>query len=175
MSDVLVYLFAVGFFLAVFPLHIFHYVYVSTSLEYASVNSSLYRLIRIFNANTVKNSRTKMMINGKERDIKLTAIPPSVKKIFNALYFTKIVQLGDFGLKEEKNGIIALAQNGATRALFLLIAASGTRCKLKNYTVLNYEHGYINYYLKAVTVINLITVSQIIFILLTEKLHERKN
>lgn len=175
MSNALVYLSAVGFFLSVFPLHIFHYVYISTWSEYASVNSSLYRLIRIFNANTVKNSRTKMMINGKETEIRLTAIPPSARKIFNALYFSKIVQLGDFGLKEERNEFIALGQVAATRALFLFVAASGTRCKLKNYTVLNYEHGYINYYMKAVTVINLITVSQIIFILLTEKLHERKN
>jgi large-conductance mechanosensitive channel len=51
---------------------------------------------------------------------------------------------------------------------------NGNYCKLRNYTVLNEEHSEIRYYAKAVTILNLIVVAKILFIIIMEKLHERK-
>lgn len=174
MSEVLVYFAFFGFIAALFPIHIFNYVYVSAKDKYASVNVSAYRIIRIFNVNTVKNSLDKMQINGEETKVNFGFIKSKWLKIFNNLCFVKMVQLCDYGLKNQSNAYFALAQKTLTDALFAFIKINGGKTKLKNYIVFNLEHDYINCYLKAVGVINLITVLKIIFILFTEKLNERK-
>lgn len=174
MSDFLVYGALVGFFLAVFPVHIYNYVYVNTNEKYASVNVCAFRFIRLFNANTVKDSPRKMQVNGKEKDINLSAVKKNALKIFNNLCITRIVQLEDFGMQSEYNAYAAILHSVATNALYAFVRINGGRTKLRNYTVLNMEHGYINYYMKAVGVINLMTVAKILFVLFTEKLNENK-
>lgn len=174
-SEALVYLSAIGFFIAVFPIHVFNYAYVSTEQKYASVNVSIFRLIPILNISTVKNSLTKMNVNGKDRQMNSSFISKNALKIFNNLCITKIVQLSDFGLMNSNNVYVAYVQNILTQAVYAFVRINGGKTKLRNYTLLNYEHDYISYYLKLVGVINLMTVGKIFTILLWEKLNELKN
>jgi len=174
-NEALVYVSAIGFFIAVFPVHIFNYVYITTQQPYASLNISLFRIIPVFNLNTVKNDVTKMNINGNEKKLSATVINKNALKIFNNLCITKIVQLSDFGLKNQSNVYLAFTQSCLTQAVYAFIRVNGGRVKLRNYTLLNYEHESVNYYLKLVGVINLITISKIITILIWEKLNEHKN
>lgn len=172
MGDVLVILTAIGFFIFLFPIHIYNYVYVNTHERYASLNVSAYRIIRLFNANTVKNSPDIMQINGKDRKIDAGFVKSRSLKIYNNLCFTKIIQLGDFGIQGDKGVYYALGQDVISQALYAFVKINGGRTKLKNYTVLNEEHGNIIYYAKIVGVINLTTVAKIIIILIWEKLNE---
>lgn len=173
-SEVLVYLTAVGFFIAVFPVHFFNYVYVTTEQPYASLNISIFRLIPILNVNTVKNSMTKMSVNGKEKKMDKSFINKNALKVFNNLCITKIIQVADFGLKSEKNVYIALCQTFLTNAAYSFVKINGGKTKLKNYTLLNYEHENIVYYMKLVGIINLLTIGKIFTILILEKLYELK-
>lgn len=175
MNEALVYLSAIGFFIAVFPIHVFNYAYVSTSQKYASVNVSLFRLIPVLNINTVKNSVTKMSVNGNEKQMDLSFFSKNALKIFNNLCITKIVQLSDFGVANPNNVYFAYVQNCLTQAIYAFVRINGGKVKLRNYTLLNYEHENISYYLKLVGVINLMTVGKIFAILLWEKLNELKN
>jgi hypothetical protein len=169
-NDVIVWLTFFGFLIAVFPVHIFNYIYLNTAERYASVNVTLYRYIKILNANTVKNSIDKMQINGKEKNFANATLSKNSLKIFNNLCFTKIIQLCDFGVSEGSNSYLVLTQHMLTESLYYFIKANGGRTKLRNYTVLNYTHDKVNYYLKVVGVINLITVGKIILMLITEKI-----
>ncbi len=174
MSDALVYLSAIGFFISVFPIHVVNYVYVTTLQPYASVNVCLYRFIRILNINTVKNSLTKMSVNGKEKKMDKSFINKNALKIFNNLCITKIVQVGDFGIQSEFNIYAAFCQKCLTEAVYAFVRINGGRTKLRNYTLLNYEHDYINYYMKVAGIINLMTIGKIFSILIWEKLNEHK-
>ena len=172
MSEALIYISAALFFIAVFPIHVFNYVYITTAKQYASLNVSLFRIIPIFNINTVKNSLNKMDVNGKEKKMDKSFINNNALKIFNNLCITKIVQLSDFGLRNANNIYFAFGQNCLTQAVYAFMRINGGRVKLRNYTLLNYEHEHISYYMKLVGVINLITIGKIFSILLWEKLHE---
>ena len=174
-NEAMVYLSAIGFFIVVFPIHVFNYAYISTAQKYASVNVNLFRLIPVFNVNTVKNSLSKVNVNGKEKKMNSSFISKNALKIFNNLCITKIVQLSDFGLLNETNVYIAYAQNCLTQAIYAFVRINGGRVKLRNYTLLNYEHENVTYYLKLVGVINLLTVGKIFAILLWEKINEHKN
>lgn len=174
MNDLLVYLSAIGFFISVFPLHFVNYVYINSGEKYAGLNVTLYSVIRIFNVNTVKNSVNKMQINGKEKEVSPSLVNKNAVRIFNKLCLTKIVQLTDVGLRNDKNCYIALAQSSISQAVYAFVRINGGRTKLKNYIVLNEEHGDIIYYMKVVGIINLITVSKIITLLITEKFNELK-
>lgn len=175
MNQALVWLAAAGFALALFPLHVYNYIYVNSAEKYASVNVGIYGKFNLFNVNSVKDSPTKMQVNGKDKELKAGPIKASAYKIFNSVCIYKIVQLTDFGLKNDQNAYVALAQNGLTTALYKFIQCNGHYAKLRNYTVLNAEHEYINYYAKAVTIINLFVVGKIFLILIMEKLNEHKN
>ena len=175
MSEALVYLSAIGFFIAIFPVHVFNYVYVTTQQPYASLNVSIFRLIPVLNINTVKNSFGKMDVNGKEKKMDKSFFNRNALKIFNNLCITKIVQLSDFGLRSPNNIYFAFGQNCLTQALYAFVRINGGKVKLRNYTLLNYEHEHITYYMKIVGVINLMTVSKIFTLLLWEKLNELKN
>lgn len=175
MSETVVYLSAIVFFIAVFPVHIFNYVYITTAKPYASLNVSLFRVIPVFNINTVKNSINKMNVNGKEKKMDKSFISNNALKIFNNLCITKIVQLSDFGLQKPSNIYFAFGQNCLTQAIYAFVRINGGRVKLRNYTLLNYEHDEITYYMKMVGVINLMTIGKIFTILLWEKLNEHKN
>lgn len=171
-SKVIIYSTAIIFLIVVFPIHIFNYVYVTTEKKYASLNVSLFRLIPIFNINTVKNSLSKMDVNGKEKKMDKSLINNNALKIFNNLCITKVVQLSDFGLQNPTNIYIAFGQNCLTQAIYAFIRINGGRVKLRNYTLFNYEHENITYYMKLVGVINLLTIGKIFTLLLWEKLHE---
>lgn len=171
----LVWLAAAGFAIAVFPIHVYNYIYINTADKYLSLNAGLYGKINFINVNSVKNNPSKMQVNGKNKSFDAGKIKMSAYKIFNSVCIYKIVQLGDYGLKSDKNAYFALAQNGLTTALYKIIQRSGHYAKLRNYTVFNAEHDHFIYYAKAVTIINLMVISKIIMILLTEKLNEHKN
>lgn len=166
---------AIGFLISVFPIHIFNYIYINTEQKYASINLTVFRFIRIYNINTVKDKPNEMQVNGKNKSISFDALKLNYYKIFNKLCVHKVVQLTDFGVKDEKNAYLALAQNSITTALYGFLKINGNTVKLRNYTVLNQEHSEIRYYAKAVTIINLLVITRIFITILMEKLYELKN
>lgn len=171
----LIWLAAVGFAISVLPIHVYNYIYLNSADKYLSLNAGLYGKFNLINVNSVKNQPSKMQVNGKDRNIDANKIKLSTYKIFNSLCIYKIIQLGDYGLKSDNNSYFALAQSGFTTAIYKFIQCNGHYAKLRNYIVLNAEHGHITYYAKVVTVINLFVITKIIMILLTEKINERKN
>ncbi|MDE7082746.1 MAG: hypothetical protein K2O89_03475 [Clostridia bacterium] len=174
MTDVLVWLAAVGFLISVFPVHVYNYVYINTSTKYASINAGAYG-INFFNANTVENHPREMQINGKKKNIDASTFKMNFYKIFNQVCIYKIVQLGDYGMQKDANAYILLLQSGLTTAIYKFLQMNGNYGKLRNYVVLNAEHSEIRYYLKAVTVLNLIVFAKILLIIILEKINERKN
>lgn len=174
-NEAMVYMAAVGFFISVFPIHIFNYIYINTEEKYASINVTIFRFIRIYNINTVKNKPNEMQVNGKSKKMSLSMLKLNFYKIFNKLCIQKVVQLTDFGVKNENNVYAALLQNGITTAAYSFLQINGNSSKLRNYTILNQEHSAIRYYAKAVTIINLFAISKIILIIIMEKLNELKN
>ena len=171
MKEAMVYMSAVGFAFSLFPVHFYNYIYINTENKYASLNSGLYGLINLFNVNTVKDRPGEMEVNGKSKKIDPRTIKASAYKIFNSLCIYKIVQLGDFGMKQDKNAYALLTQNSLTVALYKFIQTNGNYAKLRNYTIANEEHGFVRYYLKAVTIVNSFVIAKIIMILILEKLN----
>lgn len=171
----MIYVAAIGFLISVFPIHVFNYIYVNTEEKYASINVTVFRFIRIYNINTVKNKPNEMQVNGKSKEMSLDMLKFNFYKVFNKLCIQKVVQLTDFGMKAETNAYAALAQHGITTAAYKFLQMNGNSAKLRNYTVLNEEHSTIRYYAKAVTIINLFVITKIILTILTEKLYALKN
>lgn len=171
MSEALVYISAIVFLIAVFPVHIVSYVYVSTAERYASINVTLYRLFTILNANTEKPPKTEDKAKDEKDKDKLMT-PPNWLKIFNSLCITKIVQLGDYGLQNPDNAYVALANGAATNAVYTFVKVNGGKTKLRNYTLFNYEHDGVNYYLKLAGVINVITLLKLLIIFYWGKINE---
>ena len=173
-NEAIVYFAAVGFLISVFPIHIFNYIYINTEEKYASINVTLFRFIRIYNINTVKNKPNEMQVNGKSKKVNIETLKLNFYRIFNQLCIQKVVQLTDFGIKDENNAYTAVMQNGMTTALYSFLQANGNSAKLRNYAVLNEEHTTVRYYAKAVTIINLFVVTQIILVIILEKFNELK-
>ncbi len=173
MVTALVILSFVGFAISVFPLHVYNYLYINTEQKYMSLNIGIYG-INIYNVNSVAGHPEEMQINGKSKKINAGIVKSNLYKIFNCLCLYKVIQLGDYGLQKNANAYLALAQHGISTALYKFIQINGNYCKLRNYTVFNEEHGYFRYYAKVVTIINMVVVAKILFILLMEKLDERK-
>ncbi len=171
----LVYLAAAGFALAVFPLHVYNYVYINTASKYAALNVGLYGKINFFNLNSVNDRPMEIEVNGKSRQVDMGSVRAGAYKIFNSLCIYKIVQLTDYGMKSDANAYIALLHGGLTLALYKLIQCNGNFSKLRSYTILNAEHPHVVYYAKTVTIINLLVIGKIFMILIMEKLNERKN
>lgn len=176
MNDALVYLSAISFLIAVFPVHVFNYLYVSTSKKYVGANITLYRLFTIFNFNTERgvdaDDKKEDKKDKEDKDDKILTTTNWLK-IFNSLCITKIVQLGDYGLLNPNNAYVALANKALTDAVYTFVKLNGGKTKLKNYAILNYEHAHVNYYLKLVGVINVITLSKLFIIFYWGKLNER--
>lgn len=173
--NALVYISAILFAISIFPLHITNYIYLSTTENYASVNVTIYRYIRIYNANSAR----KKIEDDKPSDGKDTINISNYKNvdflaIYNKLCITKIVQLGDYGLLNSGNAYAALTQNALTQAVYAFVTINGGKTKLRNYSVLNYEHGDVNYYLKLTGVINAMTFLKIFLIFLMGKRNERE-
>lgn len=175
MNEVAVCVTAALFALAVFPVHVYNYIYLDTGKKYASINAGVYGVINIFNANTVSDNPREMQVNGKNKKIDPTRIKYFFYKIFNCLCLYKVVQLGDYGMQKEGNAYVALVQSCFTTTIYKFIQCNGNYCKLRNYSVLNEEHSEIRYYAKAVTVINLLVAAKILIIILKEKIHDAKN
>ena len=174
-NEAMVYMAAAGFLISVFPVHVFNYIYINTEEKYASINVTIFRFIRIYNINTVKDKPNEMQINGKRKKINFGILKLNFYRMFNQLCIQKVVQLTDFGVKNENNAYVAVLQNGIATAFYSFLKINGNRVKLRNYTILNQEHSAIRYYAKAVTVINLFVVTQIILVIILEKLNELKN
>ena len=170
MNDALVYISAILFFISVFPLHVINYVYVNSEEKYASINVTLYRLITVLNVNTEREPDKKD--KPKDNDKKMMTVPNWLK-IFNSLCITKIVQLGDYGIQNPDNVYAALANNALTNAGYMFIRLNGGKTKLRNYSVLNYEHDGINYYLKLVGIINVMTLLKLLAIFYWGKINEQ--
>ena len=175
MGEAIVYLSAISFALWLLPVHLYNYIYVNSERKYASLNIGVYRLINFYNANTIKNKPGEMQVNGREKKLDLKNIRNSAYKIFNSVCIFKIVQLGDFGMREQNNAYLALTQSALTTAIYKFIQINGHYAKLRNYTVLNEEHGFVRYYCKVVTIINLYVLGKIFLILILEKLNAFNN
>lgn len=161
------------FVTVLFPLHVDNYIYINSSDHYAGVNVLLYRFIRVFNINTIKDSFDKMQINGKDKKIDADVagvLKSNALKIYNNITFTKIVQLGDYGIASNGGAYAAAAQHALTQVIYSFVVLNGGRSKLKNYIVLNKEHDNIIYYAKISGVINLLSIMKIILILIMEKI-----
>lgn len=182
MSTAIVYISAILFAIAVFPVHVFSYVYASTQKMFAGANVSLYRLIPILKINTQKGVPPKLKKKAEEKEKEKKKDKKKSKlvtmerwlTIYNNLCITKIVQLTDFGVQSDFCAYAAITQKSLTDAIYAFVKINGGRTKLRNYTVFNYEHGDINYYLKVVGVFNLITFAKLLTVLILEKINERK-
>ena len=171
----MVYMAAVGFFISVFPIHVFNYIYINTEEKYASINVTVFRFIRVYNINTVKDKPNEMQINGKSKKMNIEMLKMNFYRIFNQLCIQKVIQLTDFGTRNENNAFAAVAQNGVTTAAYGFLKMNENRVKLRNYVIFNEEHSTVRYYAKAVTIINLFVITQIILVIIWEKLYELKN
>lgn len=173
MSEALVYISAIAFLISVFPVHVLSYVYVSTAENYASINVTLYRLFTVLNVNTFKPPEPDDKKQEEKDKKEKLMTPPNWLTIFNNLCITKIVQLGDYGLQEPNNAYVALANGAVTDAVYTFVKINGGKTKLKNYSILNYEHADVNYYLKFAGVINMITLLKLITIFYWGKINEK--
>jgi hypothetical protein len=173
MNDAIVYTVTALFALIIFPVHVYNYLYLNTEIKYASINAGIYR-INFFNANTVENNPGEMQINGKKKKIDPTKFSIDYYRLFNRLCIHKIVQLGDYGVRDDKKIYVFIVQNALTNAIYNFLKINGNHCKLKNYTVLNEEHSEIRYYAKAITILNIIVLIKIFSIIIMEKLNELK-
>lgn len=174
-SEVFVYLSAIGFALYIFPVHVFSYVYVTTQKGYVSINISLFKLIPLYRG----TNQLKLDLNGmanlvsNDSGLKLK-YPSHYVDLFNKLCITKIVQVCDLGLQNQTNAYTALAEHTITQAVYTFVKVNGGKTKLRNYVVLNSEHGYINYCLKLVGVINLMVLLRIFIVYFWSVINERK-
>lgn len=155
-----------------FPIHIDNYLYINKDEKYVSLNIVLYSFIRVFNINTVKNSPTKMQVNGRERNIKADVIKKNALKIVKELTLTKIVQLGDYGMQSENNAYAALMQSLLTNALYSYMDYR-RKIKLKNFVILNTAHKNILHYAKISCVINIVTLLKILIKISLGRINEQ--
>lgn len=174
MNEAIVYIAAIGFLISIFPVHVFSYVYLSTQNNYTSLNVSLFRLIPLLNFNSKKAFKIKK--DGSDDDKKSfpkPKYPSHYLDLYNKLCLTKIVQVADFGMQNQNNAYALLAQHAATQGLYSFVRINGGKTKLRNYVVINNEHGDINYYLKLVGVINLMVLLKLVIIYFWSILNER--
>ena len=171
----LIYVAAIAFILYIFPVHVFSYVFVTTQNNYANVNVSLFRLIPLYkDTNKLQFDLGSFFNLQNDGEVKLK-YPSHYVELYNKLCITKIVQVGDFGIQNPNNAYIALAQHSLTQAVYSFVKINGGKTKLRNFVVLNGEHGYVNYYLKVVGVINLMSLIRLFIIYYWGVLNERKN
>lgn len=172
-NEAIVYISAIAFFIYVFPVHVFSYVYVSTQDNYFNLNVSLFRLIPLFNFNSKKSFKIRNDYDDGEDSALKLKYPSHYLDLYNKLCITKIVQVADFGIQKQSNVYALLAQHMVTQGVYSFVKINGGKTKLRNYVVINNEHGYINYYLKLVGVINLMVLLRLIIIYFWSKLNER--
>lgn len=175
MSEAIIYVSAIAFALYVFPVHVFSYVYVTTQKGYASLNISLFKLIPLYKGINELKLDLKSMAELADGDVGLKLKYPShYVDLYNKLCITKIVQVSDFGLQNQSNAYAAIAQHAFTQAVYTFVKVNSGKTKLKNYVVFNGEHGYLNYCLKLVGVINLMSLIRLFIVYYWSVLNERK-
>ena len=96
MNEALVYVSAISFLLLIFPIHIFNYIYVNTEEKFASINVTVFRFLRLYNINTVKNKPNEIQFNGKSKKMDWNSLKLNFYKIFDKLCVCKVIQLSDF-------------------------------------------------------------------------------
>ncbi|MCD8372365.1 MAG: hypothetical protein LUD27_03585 [Clostridia bacterium] len=168
MENFIVYGLAAGLFFTVFPVYFSVYAYLNTETRYASANFCVFRFIRFLNINTADGGG-KMQVNGKDMQLDLPQLLKNSKILLDNVCVFKIVQLGDYGVREENNAYLALLQNAATLPLYKYLEGTGSRCKLRNYSIINAEHSELHYCGKAVCVINMLAAIKILFIIFSER------
>ncbi|MGN0812753.1 MAG: hypothetical protein ACI4MQ_04495 [Candidatus Coproplasma sp.] len=175
MSEAIIYVSAIAFALYIFPVYVFSYVYVTTQKNYASINISLFKLIPLYKGiNELKLNLNEILnLLGDDGGLKLK-FPSHYVDLYNKLCITKIIQVCDFGLQNQGNAYAALAQHSLTQAAYTFVKVNGGKTKLKNYVVLNAEHGHINYCLKLVGVINLMALLRLFIVYFWSVINERK-
>ena len=161
---------AIGFALAIFPVHFLNYVFINTENKQASLNVTLYRFIPVYYISTLKEENDK-----KKKSFDFKVFKVRLYDIFNQLCIYKVIQLADFGIKDDKNAYIALGQNALTTLSYKFLQINGNYAKLRNYTIFNEEHSEVRYLAKMVTIMNLIVVGKIFLIYVLEKINEYKN
>ncbi|MCD8308958.1 MAG: hypothetical protein LUD19_03805 [Clostridia bacterium] len=174
MQNLLVYGAAAGFLIAVFPVYFSVYAYGNTETKYASANFCLFRYIRFLNVNTAEDGN-RMQVNGKDTQFNISQFLKTAKIFLDHVCIFKIIQLSEYGVTSEANAYIALAQSAVTLPLYKYLECTGSRCKLRNYVILNTEHSELRYSAKAVCVINLLAAVKLIYIILKRGLNENKN
>ncbi|MGN0823832.1 MAG: hypothetical protein ACI4MB_02045 [Candidatus Coproplasma sp.] len=161
--------------LYIFPVHVFSYVYITSQESYASVNVSLFRLIPLYRDTNELRLDFKSIVDASNGNGAKLKYPSHYFDLYNKLCITKIVQVCDFGIQNQNCAYAALAQHTLTQAVYSFVKINGGKTKLRNYVVLNGKHGYVNYYLKLVGVINLMGLLKLIFLYFWSVLNERKN
>lgn len=174
MSKIWVYVGVILFFLLIMPMPITHYIYVNSGEKYVGMQAYLFKFLPFLKINNVKNHPLQMQVNGKRAKMNGNISKLPLLKIIKCLYFTKLVQVTDVGLQEEKNIYFFFVQHFLTEYAYQLWQRFGTNTKLKQYSLLNECHSDIVYYGKVETVLNGIIVIKIIFIIVWEKWNERK-
>jgi hypothetical protein len=145
--------------------------YFNFKNKYFSFNITIFKYINLIKINSIENSKDKFMVNGKEKKFKMPSKNVNLGLIIKNINFTKIIQLCDYGIENQRNLYILIAQNVITNTLYDYIRIRRSCIKLKNYSIINYEHDNLNYYFKIEEVINLITIIKILFLTLKEEVN----
>lgn len=173
MNLAVVYLSAFGFALYIFPVYVYNYAFISTKDKRLTAKVLIYKLLPIYKIEKQLNGK----IRKESRNVKPLKLkyPKHYLDLYNKLCITKIIQICDFGMQNQVNVYAAVLQNSLTQAVYGFVKANGGKTKLKNFVVLNGEHGDVVYCLKLVGVVNLVTLLRIGIIYLWSLLNERKS
>ncbi|MBE7088168.1 MAG: hypothetical protein E7370_01395 [Clostridiales bacterium] len=167
MESLIILIPTIIFALLLFPIHIYNYIYVNTEEGYASLNICIFRYFNVRNINTVKFNPSEIDVNGKRKKADYSKRLKIAKISANRIFIDKIIQLSDYGMLNENNAYLAVAQNATTNAFYRYLKKL-PNIKLKNYIFFNNAHSSIRYYAKAVTIVNALTVLQVAIKLLGE-------
>ena len=118
MNEAFIYITAIGFLISIFPIHVFNYIYINTEEKYFSINITLFRFIKLYNINTVKDKPNQLEFNGKNKNMSILNLKTNFYRVFDKLCIFKIIQLTDFGMKNQNNAYAVLAQNAVTTTAY---------------------------------------------------------
>lgn len=170
MQNLVVYGTSALFAVALLPLYATVYIYADSGSRYVSANVYLWRVFRPVCISTAEDG--KMQFNGKEIKFTPAAALKAGKALIDNLCLFKFVQLCDFGLQSHYGAYLALFQRMAALPLYEYLTVTGSSCRLKNYTVLNAEHGHVIYCGKAACAVNIVAAVKILISVLRESRNE---
>lgn len=166
------YIVAALFALLVFPVHVYSYLFASTQYKFAGLTLRLYSFIPILRVNTIKNNPMRMDVNGKEMPLSPKNFRYRNLELARRLSILKIVQLGEYGTGSAASASAAVGQHILTDAVYEMLAYADPNITLKNYTILNEDTSHINYGIKLVNAVNLLSTMSIVILLIRGKFHE---